>query len=96
MDRIQVISISLRYADGEGPEDADGQHFDDLDDLNRRFPAVQPKNGRYAIVELSSGLSFEVDADGNDWAIDGNTNRGYATLNEAIDHLEVLENEMAQ
>ena len=94
MSRIKATSISLRYADDEGPDHTtDGQHFDSLKDLNCRFSGVMPREGRGAKVTLSDGEEVKIGADGNDWAINGSTSRGYKTLNEAIDHLEVMKNE---
>jgi hypothetical protein len=95
MSRIKATSISLDYAGDEGPDHTDGQHFDSLKDLNRRFSGVMPKEGRGAKVTLSDGEEVEIGADGNDWAINGSTFRGYETLNEAIDHLEVMKNELS-
>jgi len=102
MSRIKATSISLRYADDEGPDHTDGQHFDSLSDLNRRFSAVEAKEGRSAKIEFSDGDEVKANANSNGWAAFGTTPDGlqwqtedYETLNTLVDHMQMRKTESA-
>lgn len=92
-ERTHATMISFHYAEEENnPADTDGQYYTSLASLRRNGNA-RPVNGRWAEITLSNGDTYELDADGSDWAIDGDTSRGYETLADAVDQLEVIANE---
>ena len=92
MDTHKANSISLHWADGEGPDHSDGEHYDSLEELNRRLSGAEPKQGRTAKARFPDGEEAEFRADGEEWTIDGLTSQSYATLNEAIDHFREMKN----
>jgi len=102
MNTVKTTSISLHYADDEAPEHTNGQHFDSLSNLNQRYPAVEPKEGRSAKIEFSDGDEVKANANSNGWAAFGTTPDGlqwqtedYETLNALVDHMQVRKTESA-
>jgi hypothetical protein len=90
----KITSISLKYADGEGPDHTDGQRFDSLKDLNRRFSGVEAKEGRRAKIAFEDGEILKANANQNGWSAFGRSDglqwqtEDYPTLNSLVRHLQ--------
>jgi hypothetical protein len=92
MDTAKANSISLHWADDEGPDHSDGEHYDSLKDLNRRLSGAEPKVGRTTKARFPDGEEVQFSADGDQWIIDELSSHRYATLSEAIDHFQEMKN----
>jgi len=94
MDTHKANSISLHWADGEGPDHSDGEHYDSLEELNRRLSGAEPKQGRTAKARFPDGEEAQFSADGDQWIIDELSSHRYATLSEAIADFEVMKDRL--